>query len=121
MSTMARRTPFIAGSLALAAVVFCSAVATASPPERVGRLSFLSGSVSFRPATVDDWAAATLNYPMTTGDSLYVHDNEDVVVNGTSVLGGNLITTGVNQYATRTFDVVVTTGHDRRRCDCERH
>src|SRR5256886_7770884 len=41
------------------------------PPSRVGRLSFLSGSVSFRPGSVDDWATATINYPLTTGDHLW--------------------------------------------------
>src|SRR2546427_10713282 len=41
------------------------------PPSRVGRLSFLSGSVSFRPGSVDDWATATTNYPLTTGDHLW--------------------------------------------------
>src|SRR2546429_3392869 len=29
------------------------------PPSRVGRLSYLSGSVSFRPGDVDDWTDAT--------------------------------------------------------------
>src|SRR2546425_6464572 len=33
------------------------------PPSRVGRLSYLGGSVSFRPGDADDWAAATVNYP----------------------------------------------------------
>ena len=41
------------------------------PPSRVGRLSFLTGSVSFRPGTVDDWTAATINYPLHTGDHLW--------------------------------------------------
>src|SRR2546425_7879225 len=41
------------------------------PPSWVGRLSFLSGSVSFRPGSVDDWATATVNYPLTTGDHLW--------------------------------------------------
>ena len=41
------------------------------PPSRVGRVSFLSGSVSFRPGDVDDWAAATINYPLQNGDHLW--------------------------------------------------
>src|SRR5436190_4212692 len=41
------------------------------PPARVARLNFMAGSVSFRPGTVEDWAEATLNYPMTTGDHLW--------------------------------------------------
>src|SRR5438093_6745685 len=41
------------------------------PPSRVGRLSFITGSVSFRPGDVDDWAAATVNYPLHSGDHLW--------------------------------------------------
>src|SRR2546427_10989796 len=41
------------------------------PPSRVGRVSFLPGSVPFRPGSVDDWATATINYPLTTGDHLW--------------------------------------------------
>ncbi len=43
----------------------------ADPPARVARLSFIEGSVSFRPAAVEDWVAATLNYPLSTGDRLW--------------------------------------------------
>ncbi len=45
--------------------------ADADPPGRVARISFISGSASFRPASVDEWAAATMNYPMTVGDHLW--------------------------------------------------
>jgi len=41
------------------------------PPSRVGRLSFVTGSVSFRPGDVDDWVAATVNYPLHDGDHLW--------------------------------------------------
>src|SRR5579872_2759406 len=41
------------------------------PPSRVARLNFLSGQVSFRPGSVEDWGEATLNYPLTTGDHLW--------------------------------------------------
>src|SRR6185503_16906285 len=67
----ARRASFAASSLALASLLLSSAVATADPPDRVARLSFLSGPVSFRPASIDEWAVATLNYPMTAGDNLW--------------------------------------------------
>lgn len=49
--------------------------AHADPPARVGRLSFLSGSVSFRPGSLDDWSAAALNYPVTTGDHLWTDED----------------------------------------------
>ena len=42
------------------------------PPGRVARLSFLDGSVSLAPADTDDWAAAFLNRPITTGDRIWV-------------------------------------------------
>ena len=44
------------------------------PPARVARLNYVSGAVSFRPGNVDDWAAATLNYPLTTGDRLWADE-----------------------------------------------
>src|SRR5690242_14859810 len=48
-----------------------AATAAADPPDRVARLSYVSGTVSFRPASVDEWAAATLNYPLTIGDHIW--------------------------------------------------
>src|SRR6266436_7707555 len=41
------------------------------PPGRVARLSDVEGSVSLQPAGVEEWAAATLNRPLTTGDKLW--------------------------------------------------
>jgi hypothetical protein len=43
----------------------------ADPPSRVARLNYLDGQVSFRPGSVEDWAAAALNYPLTGGDHLW--------------------------------------------------
>jgi len=41
------------------------------PPARVARLNLINGQVSFQPASLDTWAPATLNYPLTTGDHVY--------------------------------------------------
>ena len=41
------------------------------PPSRVARLNYMNGAVSFRPGSVEDWTAASLNYPLTTGDHLW--------------------------------------------------
>jgi hypothetical protein len=58
--------------LAAAFAAFLSASSLAAdPPSQVGRLSFLSGPVSFHPASSDQWAAAALNYPLTIGDHLW--------------------------------------------------
>src|SRR5499427_413497 len=45
------------------------------PPSRVARLAFSGGNVSFNPAGTDDWVAAVVNRPMTTGDKLWSDDN----------------------------------------------
>jgi hypothetical protein len=46
--------------------------AWADPPNRVARVSYLSGNVSFQPAGDDDqWAQVSLNRPLATGDKVY--------------------------------------------------
>ena len=45
------------------------------PPGRVARLSDAEGSVSLQPAGVQEWAAATVNRPLTTGDKLWTDQN----------------------------------------------
>ena len=42
------------------------------PSGRVGRLSFLSGSVSLQVSGDSQWSDATINYPLSTGDRIYV-------------------------------------------------
>ncbi len=44
------------------------------PPSRVARLNLIQGQVSFEPATVSEWTAATVNYPVTIGDHLYADE-----------------------------------------------
>src|SRR3984893_908867 len=41
------------------------------PPSRVARIAFTEGSVSFQPAGTQDWVAAPLNRPLSTGDTLW--------------------------------------------------
>ena len=64
-------------SVALAALLFNAQRAAADeddPPSRVARLAFVRGNVSFNPAGTDDWVAAVVNRPMTTGDKLWSDD-----------------------------------------------
>ena len=56
---------------AVALALLCGVAAWADPPSQVGRLSYIGGSVSFHSASVDEWAPATLNYPLTVGDQLW--------------------------------------------------
>lgn len=41
------------------------------PPDRVARLSYMSGTVSFQPSGEDQWNQAEPNYPLTDGDRIY--------------------------------------------------
>jgi hypothetical protein len=52
-------------------LVVSSASALADPPERVARISFIGGPVSFRPASLDEWSVASVNYPLTIDDHLW--------------------------------------------------
>jgi hypothetical protein len=63
-------------SVVLCAAALCwtvpAAAQYADPPGRVGRVSAVSGAVSLMPMGASDWSVASLNYPLTTGDALWV-------------------------------------------------
>ena len=69
MTRTANRWPLAA--LVVIALLAAAVPALADPPSRVARLNYLKGSVSFRPATLDQWGPAALNEPLTTGDHLW--------------------------------------------------
>ncbi len=57
---------------ALIALALLSGAALADPPAQVGRLNYLSGTVSFAPADApNEWVAAPINRPLTSGDRLW--------------------------------------------------
>jgi hypothetical protein len=59
-------------SLIVAIVVPAGLLVAQDPPTRVGRISSVSGTVSFQPAGVTDWAPASVNRTLTIGDQLFV-------------------------------------------------
>ncbi len=59
----------LAGMLLLAPPL--AAQSSADPPGRVGRLSFIEGSVSLHGPGQDQWSPAAVNYPVTTGDGFW--------------------------------------------------
>jgi len=69
--------------LTLTAILFALASLAAKPaladdddpPTRVARLSYANGQVSFSPSGTDDWVAAVVNRPITTGDKLWTDQN----------------------------------------------
>jgi hypothetical protein len=68
----------------LAALLLVSKPALADdddPPSRVARLGYTDGQVSFSPAGTDDWVAAVLNRPITTGDKLWTDQNSRAALN----------------------------------------
>jgi hypothetical protein len=62
---------------ALALALLCvsmprsAAADDSDPPERAARLSYAEGQVALQAAGAQDWTAATLNRPITTGDKLW--------------------------------------------------
>ena len=65
---------FPARFLILATASAILLTAQTDPPGRVGRMSYLSGAVSFRPGDVEDWVPAQINRPLTTGDLLWTDE-----------------------------------------------
>ena len=65
----------IVGVAALAGLSASATSVFADPPDRVARVSIVSGPVSFRPAATDDWDTVTPNYPLTIGDHLWTDRN----------------------------------------------
>src|SRR5271156_3824515 len=63
---------------------------TTNPPDRVGRIAYIDGAVSFRPAEADTWAFAELNRTVTTGDRLWV----DTVGHAEIEVGPNAVRVG---------------------------
>jgi len=45
------------------------------PPDRVARLNYSQGSISFRPAGEEDWVTGVPNRPLVTGDDLWADEN----------------------------------------------
>ena len=60
------------------------------PPSRVARLNFIDGNVSYQPSGLDSWAAASLNFPLTSGDHIY----SDVGAHAEMHIGPNALRLG---------------------------
>src|SRR5262249_38082389 len=58
-------------ALAAAALLVSLGTAAADPSARVGRVSLLSGPVSYRAAQETQWSEAVVNAPVTSGDAVY--------------------------------------------------
>jgi hypothetical protein len=73
-----------------------SGLASAEPPSRAARLGYVSGTVSFSPASQPDWVEAVINRPLTTGDRLWADANSRAELQ----VGGAAIRLGADSSAT---------------------
>jgi hypothetical protein len=81
-------------ALAMASLILTAGGAyadDADPPTRIARLAYAEGSVSFQPAGTQDWVAAPLNRPLTSGDVLWVDNGSraELQLDGSAVRLGN--------------------------------
>jgi hypothetical protein len=85
---------------------------TDDPPARVARINYLTGSVSFRPDSVEEWAPATLNYPLTTGDHLWADAGSRVEIHAgsTAIRMGEKTALSVLNLDDRTVQLSLTDG-----------
>jgi hypothetical protein len=58
----------------LVAIAAAGVLIAQDPPSRVGRLNFITGSVSFQPGGASDWVPAAINRPLTVGDQIFADD-----------------------------------------------
>jgi hypothetical protein len=84
----------------------------ADPPGRVARLSYTQGSVSLEPAGVQDWTAATVNRPLTTGDKLWTDQDAraELNVGSTAIRLGSTTGFSIVNLDDRTAQMQVTAG-----------
>src|SRR5579864_8871855 len=68
----ARRSSMLRSFLVFTLLILSVGAAGAQDaPSRVGRLSYIEGTVSYHLGDQADWAPATVNYPVTTGESFW--------------------------------------------------
>ncbi len=61
--------------LTTAATGVLAGAALADPPERVGRIAYVDGDVSFQPPQQDEWTYATRNFPVADGEAFWTGDD----------------------------------------------
>ena len=98
--------------LCLFAVSALPAFAYDDPPIRVARLNYVQGGVSFQPAGESDWAWATLNRPMTAGDSLWTGNNSkaEMHIGSTAIRVGGQTSVSFLNLDDRTVQIQLNSG-----------
>src|SRR5215469_16714006 len=87
---MNMRFPLLPAALGLALAAMTPALAQSDqgdPPSRVGRLAEASGTVSFHTSDENQWQPATVNYPVTSGNSFWADQRSHAAID---IGGGRL-------------------------------
>lgn len=84
------RLPSLITAIILTSIAAWAQTPAGDPPSRVARLNLVDGNVSFQPAGMDTWTAATLNYPLTSGDHIY----SDIGAHAEMHIGANALRLG---------------------------
>ncbi len=104
------------GRVCLVLCLFVVAVRSASayddPPIRVARLNYVEGRVSFQPGGESDWGWATLNRPMTAGDSLWTGDRSraEMHIGSTAIRVGGQTSVSFLNLDDRTVQIQLNSG-----------
>jgi len=98
--------------LCLLVVVALPAFAFNDPPIRVARLNYVEGDVSLQPGGETDWGWATLNRPMTTGDSLWTGDSSraEMHIGSTAIRVGGQTSVSFLNLNDRTVQIQLNSG-----------
>jgi hypothetical protein len=86
------RKVLLAAAAALFSLAAAQIQAQPDPPMQAGRLSYVSGTVSYQPAGLDDWGAAQMNLPLGPGDRIFTDSDGRAEVQ----IGYNYIRIGPN-------------------------
>jgi FecR protein len=98
--------------LCLFVAVVRPAFAFDDPPTRVARLNYVEGDVSFQPGGETDWGWATLNRPMTAGDSLWTGDSSrsEMHIGSTAIRVGGQTSVSFLNLDDRTVQIQLNSG-----------
>jgi TonB family protein len=98
--------------LCLFVVVVRPTFAFDDPPIRVARLNYVEGRVSFQPGGETDWGWATLNRPMTMGDSLWTGNGSraEMHIGSTAIRVGGQTSVSFLNLDDRTVQIQLNSG-----------
>jgi hypothetical protein len=97
---------------AVAGLLGLAVPALADPPARVGRLSEMTGTVSFHDSGDEQWSPATLNYPVTAGNSFWTEPGAqaEIHVGSTALHLDNSTELDITALDDQRFDATIPQG-----------